>query len=112
MGSADVTARHPDRGRYSARRKTEAVIRLMRGEDIDSLSRAYGVTAATVSGWRDHFLAGGQAALKTREADERDEEVLRLRSKVGEITMENELLREENRRFKQNLPLASRRSRT
>lgn len=112
MGSADVSARHPDRGRYSARRKTDAVIRVLRGEDIDTVSREYGVTAATVSGWRDHFLAGGQAALKTREADERDEEVLRLRAKIGEVTMENELLREESRRFKQNLPLASRRSRT
>lgn len=112
MGSADVTARHPDRGRYSARRKTDAVIWLLRGEDIDSLSREYGVTAATVSGWRDHFLAGGQAALKTREADERDEEVHRLKAKIGDQTMEIELLREEQRRLKQNLPLASRRSRT
>lgn len=112
MGPADVSARHPDRGRYSARRKTAAVVRVLRGEDIDTVSREYGVTAATVSGWRDHFLAGGQAALKTREADERDEEVMRLKAKIGDITMENELLREENRRFKQNLPLASRRSRT
>lgn len=112
MGPADVSARHSDRGRYSARRKTAAVVRVLRGEDIDTVSREYGVTAATVSGWRDHFLAGGQAALKTREADERDEEVLRLKAKIGDITMENELLREENRRFKQNLPLASRRSRT
>ena len=47
-----------------------------------------------------------------RQPDDRDEEVLRLRAKIGEVTMENELLREENRRFKQNLPLASRRSRT
>lgn len=112
MDPADVSARHPDRGRYSARRKTQAVVRLLRGEEIDTLSRELGVTAATVAGWRDHFLAGGQASLKMRQPDDRDEEVLRLRAKIGEVTMENELLREENRRFKQNLPLASRRSRT
>lgn len=41
MGSADVTARHPDRSRYSARRKADAVVRLLRGEDIDTLSREY-----------------------------------------------------------------------
>jgi hypothetical protein len=97
MDPADVSAGHPDRGRYSARRKTQAVIRLLRGEDIDALSRELGVTAATVSGWRDHFLVGGQAALKTRQADARDEEVHRLKAKIGDQTMEIELLREEQR---------------
>ena len=46
----------PDRGRYSARRKAEAVLRLLRGEDLDALSRELGVTAATLSQWRDLFL--------------------------------------------------------
>lgn len=112
MEPADVSAGHSDRGRFSTRRKTQVVIRLLRGEDIDSLSRELGVTAATVSGWRDHFLVGGQAALKTRQQDARDEEVMRLKAKIGDVTMENELLREEQRRLKQHLPLASRRSRT
>jgi hypothetical protein len=35
---------------------------------------------------------GGQAALKSRAADDRDQEIQRLRAKVGEITMNNELL--------------------
>ncbi len=42
----------------------------------------------------------------------RDEKVMRLKAKIGDVTMENELLREEQSRLKQNLPLASRRSRT
>jgi len=107
---ADVSA-SSDRGRYSERRKTAVVIRLLRGEDVDVLSRELGVTAATVSGWRDQFLAGGQSALKTRQQDEHEEEVRRLMATVGEITMENELLREEARRLKGNLPWAFRRSR-
>ena len=81
-----------DRGRFSARRKTDAVLRLLRGEDLELLSRALGVTAATLSAWRDDFLTGGQAALKSRPADDRDEEISRLRAKVGELTMDNELL--------------------
>jgi transposase len=109
---ADVTAHNEDRGRFSARRKTKAILRLLRGEDIDVVSRELGVTAATVAGWRDHFLAGGQAALKTRQPDGRDEDVMRMKAKIGDLTMENELLYEEARRLKQNLPLASRRSRT
>lgn len=63
----DVSATDQDRGRYSARRKTKVILRLLRSEDIDVVSRGLGVTAATVSGWRDHFLAGGRAALKTRQ---------------------------------------------
>ena len=81
-----------ERGRFSSRRKTSAVLRLLRGEDLELLSRELGVTAATLSAWRDDFLAGGQAALKSRPADDRDDEIARLRAKVGELTMDNELL--------------------
>src|SRR5262245_46256351 len=81
-----------DRGRFSAKRKTDAVLRLLRGEDLELMSRELGVTAATLSSWRDDFLAGGHAALKSRPTDDRDEEIARLRSKVGELTMDNELL--------------------
>jgi transposase-like protein len=81
-----------ERGRFSSRRKTEAVLRLLRGESIELISRELGVTAATLATWREDFLAGGQAALKSRPADDRDDEIARLRSKVGELTMDNELL--------------------
>jgi hypothetical protein len=49
-------------------------------------------TAATLAGWRDDFLAAGQAALKSRPTYDRDGEFARLRAKVGELTMDNELL--------------------
>ena len=45
------------RRRMSARRKQEAVLRLLRGEDLELVSRELGVTAAELSGWRDQFLA-------------------------------------------------------
>ena len=80
------------RGRFSAPRKAEAVLRLLRGEDIDTVSREVGVTASTLAGWRDRFLLAGQGALKSRPSDDRDEELLRLRAKVGELTMGHELL--------------------
>ena len=96
-------------GRFSARRKTETLLRLLRGESLDSLARELGVTAATLAGWREAFLASGQAALKSRPADERDDEIQRLRAKVGEITMNNELLLERCHRLEANLPLPRRR---
>src|SRR6476619_4422964 len=80
------------RRRMSARRKQEAVLRLRRGEDLELVSRELGVTAAELSGWRDQFLAGGEASLKSRPADARDAEIGRLQAKVGELTMAAELL--------------------
>jgi len=90
----DVSPKNtPDRGRFSARKKTKAVIRLLRGEDLDKLSRELGVTAATLASWRDQFVAGGQAHLKSRKVEDPDEEqVRRLQAKIGELTMDNELL--------------------
>jgi transposase len=81
-----------ERGRFSSQHKTATVLRLLRGEDLELVSRELGVTAATLSGWRDDFLAGGLAALKSRPTDERDDEIARLRAKVGELTMDNELI--------------------
>ena len=93
MATPSSTNHTSDRGRFSAQRKTDAVLRLLRGEDLDALSRELGVTAATLSTWREGFLAGGKAALKSRPADGRDEQLHRLQAKVGELTMDNELLR-------------------
>ena len=89
-GGAGPTPGH--RQRMSARRKQEAVLRLLRGEDLELVSRELGVTAAELSGWRDAFLAAGEAALKTRPADARDGEIGRLKEKVGDLTMATELL--------------------
>ena len=48
----------PERGRFSSRRKAEAVLRLLHGEEFDALSRELGVTAVTLAQWRERFLAG------------------------------------------------------
>ena len=81
-----------DRGRFSTRRKTDAVLKLLRGEELDALSRELGVTAATLADWRERFLLAGQASLKSRAASLHDEEVRQLQAKLGSLTMENELL--------------------
>jgi len=96
--------------RFWAQHKTEAVLRLLHGEDIEILSRELGVTAARLSRWRDKFLVGGSESLKKRSPKE-EAEIKRLKEKVGEQTMENELLREKIARMEQDRPLALRRSR-
>jgi hypothetical protein len=108
-GVARATPGH--RRRMSARRKQEAVLRLLRGEDLELLSRELGVTAAELSGWREAFLAAGEVSLKSRPADARDAEIGRLKEKVGDLTMANELLAAKIERLEAGRPLAARRSR-
>ncbi len=98
-------------GRFSVGRKREAVLRLLRGEDLESVSRELGITAARLSQWRDQFLAGGEANLKARESDPQVEENQRLQAKVGELLMETELLYAKVNALEGGRPLTRRRSR-
>ena len=99
------------RRRMSAGRKREAVLRLLRGEDLELVSRGLGVTAAELSGWREAFLAAGEASMRSRPADARDAEIGRLKEKVGELTMATELLGARIGHSEAHRPLAHRRSR-
>ncbi|HSO43161.1 MAG TPA: transposase [Rhodospirillales bacterium] len=101
----------PPPQRFSAKAKLRAVGRLMRGEPLELVARELNVTAARLSAWRDRALLAAEAALKERERDDRDDEITRLKSKVGEMTMENELLRDRIGRLEAGNPLARRRSR-
>ena len=56
--------------RMSAARKQEAVLRVLKGEDLDLVSRDVGCTAADLSTWRDVFLEGGASAFRSRPEDE------------------------------------------
>jgi len=110
-GPAPAGSDSRGRQRMSAKRKQNAVLRLLRGEDLELVSRELRVTAAELSAWRDAFLAAGEASLKTRPADGRDVEIARLKAKVGDLTMANELLDAKIERMETGRPLARRRSR-
>ena len=100
-----------ERGRWTSQRKMEVVLRLLRGEDLDAVSRELNVKSSSLAKWREEFLAAGQASLQSRKPDAREEEGKRLKAKVGELTMENELLYEKIERLEADRPPASRRSR-
>ena len=99
------------RRRLSARSKQAAVLRLLRGEDLELVSRDLGVTAAALSAWREAFLAAGEASLRSRPAAAREAEIGRLKEKVGDLTMANELLAAKIERLELPRPLARRRRR-
>ena len=90
--------------RFSAPRQAEVVLRLLRGEALDLLSRELGIPAARLASWREAFLDAGQEAMKKQPLDSRDPELSRLREKLGEATMAMELLREKVGRLETNRP--------
>ena len=97
--------------RMTAGRKRDAVLRVLRGEPLEIVARELAVTAVDLSGWRDAFLEAGSASLKSRARDDRDEIIDRLRTKVGELTMDTELLYAKIERMEGGGgPLAARRS--
>jgi transposase-like protein len=90
----------------SRQRKMAAVVRLLRGEDLDTVSRGLGVTAATLTDWRDAFLAAGEAALTTKPATGEALESSRLRARLGAALIERDLLNEKIAILEANRPLA------
>ncbi len=81
--------------RWSAGKKLDVVLRLLRGEKLDVLSRELGVEAHRIAAWRDDFLAGGKEALKGRRGPltEDDRQLREAERKIGELTMEVEVWR-------------------
>ena len=112
MTTETTGAAGPGRGgRMSRQRKRDAVPRLLRGEDLEMVSRPLGVTAATLSGWRDAFLTAGEASLASRPADGEELESERLKAKLGEMLLREELLEAKIAALEGGRPLARRRSR-
>jgi len=100
--------------RWSAKRKQEVVLRLLRGESLDAVSRETGVPAGELSSWRDDFLEGGQSGLKRRSEDPKvdglERELKRTRAKLGELMMDKELLEIRVARSEGEAPFPKRRS--
>lgn len=100
--------------RWSAARKAEIAVRLLKGESLDALARETGQPASRLAEWRDRFLAAGELGMKSREDDPAvelaEKEKQRLQAKVGESMMTIELLEEQVRRLENGMGFRSRRS--
>jgi transposase-like protein len=83
--------------RWTARRRAALVISLLKGETTTAeAARRYGLTVAEVEEWRDRFLLGAENALRARPKDDQalhEEELNRFKRKVGELTMDLDILR-------------------
>ncbi len=77
--------------RWSAKAKTEVILRLFRGESVAAVSREIQVPVHELETWRKDFLEGGQAGLKKRSGDPEERALKQTQAKVGELTMKLEL---------------------
>lgn len=68
------------------------------------------MTVAEIEDWQDRFLSGAENSLRAKPRDDealREEEFKRLKQKVGELVMDNDILKEA---VKRSVPLAQRTS--
>ena len=94
--------------RWSVGRKREVVLRLLCGESAEFLSRELGLPIYKLEQWRQKAEAALDGALKEREADPAAGELAAALQRIGELSMEVELLRS---RIERAGPLGRRRSR-
>ena len=97
--------------RWSASRKRDVVLRLLRGESLDAVSREVGLEVYRLEAWQARALAGLELGLKAQAGEPLAAELDAAKRHIGELSMEIELLRERARAAECRLPLATRRSR-
>ena len=97
--------------RWSASRKRDVVLRLLRGESLDAVSREVGLEVYRLEAWKARALAGLELGLQAQAGEPLAAELDAAKRHIGELSMEIELLRERARASERRLPLATRRSR-
>lgn len=106
-GTSGITSQLAKGQRWTSSRKRDVVLRILRGEPLDGLSRELGVEIYRLEQWRDKALVGLDEGLKSRKGDPLQAELDTAMKRIGELTMENELLWT---RVRRPGPLAKRRS--
>jgi transposase-like protein len=83
--------------RWTAKRRVALVISLLKGETTAAeAARRHGLKVAEIEEWRDRFLLGAENALRARPKEDEalhEEELNRYKRKLGELTMDLEILR-------------------
>lgn len=88
----------PEGQRWSASRKLVVVMRLLASESLELVSREIGVPIYQLEEWRDKAICGMESALRSRKDDPTERKLADAQRRIGEMAMENELLRERCRR--------------
>jgi transposase-like protein len=84
--------------RWTAKRRSALIVSIMKGETtMQEAARKHGLTLAEMEDWREKFLLGAENALRSKPKDEealKDEQIKRLKQKVGELVLDIDILKE------------------
>ena len=84
--------------RWTAKRRAALVVSILKGDTTAAeAARKHGLTVGEIDDWRERFQQGAENALRTRPKDEdalKDEQVRKLKQKVGELVLDLDILRE------------------
>ena len=93
--------------RWTAQRKTALHLQILRGETTpNEAARKYDLKASDILAWKDAFLAAGERGLKTNpndELQEKERKIDQLHRKIGEMTMDFEVLEKANEIYARNV---------
>ena len=84
--------------RWTAKRRAALVLRILKGEtSMAEAARQHGLRMADVENWQDQYLRAAENGLRRRPKDEealKDQQIKKLNQKIGELVVENDVLRE------------------
>jgi transposase-like protein len=84
--------------RWTAKRRATLVVSLLKGEtSVAEAARKHGLTVAEVEEWQERFLLAAENGLRSRPKDDealKDEQIKKLKQKIGELVLDNDILRE------------------
>lgn len=84
--------------RWTAKRRAALVLSILKGEtSTQEAARSHGLTVAEVDDWKEKFLSAAENALRARPKDEealKDEQIKKLKQKVGELVLDMDILKE------------------
>ena len=78
--------------RWTAKRRASLVVSILKGE-----TRRHGLRVAEVEGWKERYELAAENALRARPRNEdalKNEEIKKLKQKVGELVIDNDILKE------------------
>ena len=105
MGTAVQDQDQDDIQRWTTKRKASLVLSILKGEtSTQEAARKHGVTVAEIEDWKERYLLGAENALRARPKDEealKEEQIKKLKQKIGDLVMDNDILREAVKRHPQ-----------
>jgi transposase-like protein len=102
VGTAVDDQDRDDVQRWTTKRKAALVLSVVKGEtSIQEAARQHGLTVAEIEDWKERFFLGAENALRAKPKDDealREEQIKKLKQKIGDLVMDIDILREAAKR--------------